>query len=46
MAWLDFIKAIRQDDEEEQKRRDKTGFGGWWGDVQNSWDNLVDTLYE
>lgn len=42
MAWLDFIKAIRQDEDEEEKRRQQEGFGGWWGDVQNSWDNLLD----
>lgn len=37
MAWLDFIKTIRQNDENEKKR------GGWWGNTLNSIDNTIDS---
>lgn len=38
MAWLDFIKTIRQNDDQEKNR------GGWWGNTLNTIDNGIDAV--
>lgn len=42
-AWQDFWKKVRLDEDDEQKRRDMSGFGGWMGNIRNSFDNIADT---
>jgi hypothetical protein len=39
MAWLDFIKTLRQNDEDEEKRG-----GNWWGDTLNFIDNGINSV--
>ena len=42
MAWLDFIKTIRQNDDQEKKRAQQGGFAGFVGRGLNLVDNTID----
>lgn len=39
MAWLDFIKTIRQNDQQEKQRAQQ---GGFWNHALNAVDNTID----